>query len=266
MNSKVLHDPNSPGATRFVEIPGASADIKESARYPLTGVIAVVGCDGSGKSSLTADLYAHFRDTFATQLVYLGQDSGNILRSILGIPAIGPAIGRYLVHRSRRAHADGDRSAEPDALTAMAVFLLSCWRYHKFQRVLELERRGTIIIADRYPQAEAQGFYFDGPGIATTDRANRFVRWLAARERRLYEAMAAYVPTLLIRLNVDAETAHDRKPDHKLAMLRDKVSKIPTLTFNAAAICDLDATATYPDVLQAALNATQAALCPGRAH
>jgi hypothetical protein len=67
--------------------------------------------------------------------------------------------------------------------------------------------------------------------------------------------MARHVPTLLIRLNVDAETAHTRKPDHKLAMLEDKVRVLPTLTFSGAQIVDLDATAPYAEVLWGALAA-----------
>ncbi|BAV63735.1 nucleoside/nucleotide kinase family protein [Sphingobium cloacae] len=229
-------------------------------REPLAGLIAVVGSDGSGKSTLTADLFTHLCDGFVTHRVYLGQDSGNILRAILGVPLLGPVIGRFLVRKSRRAHAEGGKPADPDALTAIALYLLSRWRRRKFRRMLALHRQGGVIVTDRYPQAEAGGFYFDGPGLSVTPKAGAFVRWLAARERRLYEEMSAYIPTLVIRLNVDAETAHARKPDHKLAMLRDKVRVIPTLAFNGASIVDLDGAAPYPAVLEAALAATHAAL------
>jgi len=238
-----------------------SSDTQTSPRkneaIPLEKVIAVVGCDGAGKSTLTADLHAHLQDQGPTQFLYLGQDSGNILRSILGLPLIGPAIGRYLVRRSQRAHGDKDKSAAPDAITALAIHLLSRWRRHKFRRMLALNRRGVVVIADRYPQAEAPGFYFDGPGLAASDAGTAFVRWLTARERRLYEDMARYVPALLIRLNVDAGTAHARKPDHKFAMLRDKVRVIPTLAFNGARIVDLDGNAPYAEVLRAALAAVR---------
>lgn len=244
--------------------PAIAAAGTAAARYPLAGVIAVVGCDGAGKSTLSADLHAHLQDACAPQLLYLGQDSGNILRAILGWPLIGPAIGRYLVRRSQRAHADeAGKSAAPDALTALVVYLLSRWRRRKFRRMLALQRQGAILITDRYPQAETPGFYFDGPGLAATPGAGGFVRWLAARERRLYQDMAAYVPALLIRLNIDAQTAHARKPDHKLSMLRDKVNVLPTLSFNGASILDLDARAPYAQVLEAALAATRTALALG---
>ncbi|PKM15833.1 MAG: hypothetical protein CVV12_06795 [Gammaproteobacteria bacterium HGW-Gammaproteobacteria-2] len=223
-------------------------------------MIAVIGCDGSGKSTLTADLLAHLRAEQATELLYLGQSSGNIADAIRSLPLIGPAFGRYLVRKAERAHAKDKKSASPDIPTALVIHLLSRWRHHKFRRMLALNRRGVVVIADRYPQAEVPGFYFDGPGLDCNGINNAFVRWLAARELRLYQRMASHVPALLIRLNIDAETAHARKPDHKLSMLQDKVKVIPALDFNGAHILDLDGRDPYPQVLQAALTAARAAV------
>ena len=214
-----------------------------------------MGCDGAGKSTLAADLHAELQKQGPARFLYLGQDSGNILRSIVRLPLIGPAIGRYLVRRSARAHGGKDKSASPDTATALVLHLLSRWRRRKFRHMLALNRRGVIVVTDRYPQAQVPGFYFDGPGLVAKHGDSASIRWLAAREQRLYEDMACHVPALLIRLNVDAETAHARKADHKLAMLRDKVRVIPTLTFNGARIVDLDATEPYAEVLQAALAA-----------
>lgn len=227
---------------------------------PLGGLIAVVGCDGSGKSTLAADLLAGLRDEFPTEQLYLGQDSGNILRWILGIPMIGSAVGRYLVVRSEGAHESDGRSSRMDIPTAVVVHLLSRWRYHKFRRMQKLLRRGTVVVTDRYPQAEVQGFHFDGPGLDSVVLDGGILGWLSSSERMLYERMASHRPALLIRLNVDAETAYARKPDHKLATLREKVRVIPTLKFNGARIVDLDAREPYSKVLQSALTEAYAAV------
>lgn len=231
----------------------------QQARLP-GAIIAVVGCDGSGKSTLTADMFARLCERRPAALLYLGQSSGNILEGIRGVPLIGPALGRYLQRRSTRAHAKDDKPASPDIATALVIHLLSRWRHHKFGRMLALSRRGVVVITDRYPQAEVPGFWFDGPGLTATGTTKAFVRWLAKRELRLYRRMASHVPTLLIRLDIDADTAHGRKPDHTLAMLREKARVIPVLQFNGAHILDLDGRAPYPQVLQAALTATDAAI------
>ena len=67
--------------------------------------------------------------------------------------------------------------------------------------------------------------------------------------------MASYVPDLVIRLNVDVETALVRKPDHGVDLLKAKVAVTPFLKFNGARIIDLDATMPYAEELAAAQKA-----------
>lgn len=222
-------------------------------RRSLARVIAVVGCDGAGKSRLTADLLAQLGRDRPAALLYLGQSSGNILDQVHRVPLIGHAVGRYLVRRSERTHAENRPDAPPAPMPALVFHLLSLRRYRQFRRLLARDRHGAVTITDRYPQAEVDGFYFDGPGFAASDSGAHVLRWVGRREQRLYRRMAAHVPALVIRLNVDAATAHARKPDHRLSMLRDKVRVIPTLRFNGARILDLDGRSPYPEVLAAAL-------------
>lgn len=238
-------------------MPVTSPSSGAAPRRPLSRVIAVTGSDGAGKSTLTADLVGCLGRERRVAFVYLGQSSGNIRRAIEALPLIGAPIGRALVRRGERAHAKEDKSERPDIVAALVMYLLSRWRFHKFRRVLALDRRGVTVVTDRWPQAEVPGFYFDGPGIAAAGPPAGFVRWLARREWRLYQRMARHVPALLIRLDIDAETAHARKPDHKLAMLRDKASVIPRLSFNGARILALDAREPYPEVLEKALEAAR---------
>ena len=104
------------------------------------------------------------------------------------------------------------------------------------------------------------GFHFDGPGLGAVNAESWLGRKLAASEQRLYQRMASHLPALLIRLNIDADTAHLRKPDHKLSMLRDKVAVIPNLHFNGARILDLDGRDPYEQVLDTALSTARDAL------
>jgi thymidylate kinase len=226
-------------------------------RITLKNVIAVVGCDGSGKSTLSHDLIVELAKKRQIEWVYLGQSSGNIADWIRSMPLAGPAFGRYLVRKAEHAHSK--EASPPDTLTAIVIFLLSLWRVHKFHRMLRLARRGVLVITDRYPQVEVPGFYFDGTGLNDKNAQTWLARLLLKREKRLYTWMASHRPTLLIRLNIDAETAHARKPDHKLAMLREKVQVIPSLQFNGASILDLNGRDPYPQVLAAALTAINSA-------
>lgn len=222
---------------------------------PLCRLVAVIGCDGSGKSTLTADLVARLSDTHPIECIYLGQSSGNIADRLSSLPVIGPPIERYLLRRASRVHNSASKS--PDTGAAIVMFLLSLWRAYKFRRMLKLHRRGAFIITDRYPQAEVPGFYFDGTGLDATTAKGWLIRTLAAGELRLYQRMAKHVPALVIRLNIDAQTAHARKPDHKISMLRSKTEIIPTLHFNHARLLDLDSRDPYAHVLDTALKAVK---------
>lgn len=240
--------------------PASPPPAPRAPRAHVIPVIAVIGCDGSGKSTLSADLLTHLRDTLPVEWCYLGQSSGNIARAIQQLPLVGEPFRRFLARKAERAHTKRDAAA--GAATTLVIYLLSRWRTHKFRRMLRRCRAGAFVITDRYPQVEAPGFYFDGPGLGAVRLEGWLARRLAARERRLYAWMAGHVPELVIRLTVDAATAHARKPDHRLEMLHDKVAVLPTLRFNGARIVELDGCRPYPEVLAAALHAIRTTVRP----
>lgn len=180
-------------------------------------VIAIVGCDGSGKSTLTASLVNELAARMPTEHIYLGQSSGRIGEWISQLPVIGAPFGRYL--RSKAAHVHEKPSTPPGNITARVIYLLSCWRAYKFRKMLCKSQQGFLLITDRYPQVEVPGFRFDGPQLAKTTGGNGWIKMLRQRELKLYQWMASYLPVLLIRLGIDEQTAFARKPDHQLAAL-----------------------------------------------
>jgi len=220
--------------------------------------IAITGCDGAGKSTLAVKLVERLSSQYPVELLYLGQSSGRIGEWIGDLPIIGSPVGRYLRSKSERVHL---RPASPPGnITALVIFLLSCWRAWKFRRMLIKCKKGLLLVTDRYPQAEVAGFRFDGPQLDKSVGGNVWVQSLRRREHRLYKWMASYPPLLLIRLDIDEQTAHARKPDHQLSALREKIAVIPQLTFNGAAILDLDAREPADNILEASLRAVHSSL------
>ena len=224
----------------------------------LTGVIAVVGCDGTGKSTLTADLLAYLQSKGVAERRYLGLVSGEMGDKIKLLPIFGVWLEQHLSAKAQRAQ--DMKQKLPGTGTAIIMYILSLWRVRQLKLVMHLSQRGVLVIADRYPQAEIAGFRYDGPGITVTSEDNWLLRKLAARELKLYQWMAQQKPALIIRLNIDAETAHSRKPDHSLAELRDKISVMPRLNFNGTKLVDIDARAPYSEVLANTLKAVKSAI------
>ena len=100
------------------------------------------------------------------------------------------------------------------------------------------------------------------PGLTVGRTSNWLVRKLARGEQTLYEWMARQRPVLIIRLNIDENTAHARKLDHDIKELRDKIAVMPQLKFNGARVCELDAAVPLSQVLEAALLAIKRPVSP----
>ena len=223
----------------------------------LDGVFAVVGCDGTGKSTLTHDLFDRLRSQGPAYRRYLGLVSGETGDKIKELPFIGVRLENNLHKKANRA-LDMEKKL-PGTGTSLIMYVLSLWRALLMLRVIRKSRRQVKVITDRYPQVEIPGFHYDGPGLTMDRSSNWLVRKLATQEQKLYRWMAKHQPSVVIRLNIDAEAAHARKPDHDMGELRDKIAVMNRLTFNGARICDIDATAPYPQVLEAALEAIEQA-------
>jgi thymidylate kinase len=248
MNAQKLEFPNEsaqPATATASELP------------QVDGLIAVVGCDGTGKSTLTHDLVKAMSREGPTVRRYLGLVSGESGAQIRRLPLIGPRLERRLA--AKAAHAQDMSNRPPGVLGSLVMFGFSLWRVRNLRRVVRLARRGVLVITDRYPQAEVDGFRYDGPGLGRERSTNAIVRWLAAREIRLYDRMAAYRPALVIKLGIDVATAHARKPDHAWSELTDKIAVVERLRFNGARIVVLDARAPYAEVLKNAIQAVSTA-------
>ena len=220
-------------------------------RKELAPLIAVIGCDGSGKSTVSEEILAWVRDYGPAATAHLGKQSGNIGRAIAGWPLIGPWMGRLIVRKTDKTRTQRDKKKAPGFFVALILMAFLLRRLYRFQRMLALRRKGLIIVTDRYPQLDLLGAS-DSTDLSATASGSAVVRWLARREQAAYEWMTSFRPDLVIRLNVDLDTACARKPDHRRELLRDKVAAIPLLKFNGAPIVDVDATLPLAEVLAAA--------------
>lgn len=219
----------------------------------ISGLIAVVGCDGTGKSTLTTDLVKQLQMQWVTERRYLGLLSGEDGDKIKKLPLIGVWLERRLAAKSSKTQSMRNRS--PALWAALIMFAFSLRRRVKLRRVQQLTQRGVLVVSDRFPQAEISGFYYDGPGIGIERATGKIKQRLAARETLLYQNMARYQPDLIIRLMIDVETAFSRKPDHDYEELRDKIDVMSRINYNGSRIIELDARAPYAEVLKKALSA-----------
>lgn len=209
----------------------------------LPPLIAVIGCDGSGKSTVTEALQQWMDVRVPTKICHLGKQSGNIGRWIARLPLLGGKLDKSIHAKAQRAQTDKG----PGLLAALVIFVFSMRRVRRFRRMMRLRRGGNAIIADRFPQLGAPG-PMDGLGLAQA-RSSGMVGLLARSERRQYKGMVANAPDLVLRLNVSLDVAAARKPDHRFSSLARKIADVPRLTFEGAPIVEIDAEQPLEQVL-----------------
>lgn len=204
---------------------------------PLAPVIAIIGSDGAGKSTLAAYLCDELREKRAAY-AYLGLGSGAMGLKIRAFPLVGKVLERYLSAKATQARSKTGRI--PGVLTALTIYGFAKLRVRRFNKMLARRKTAGVVVCDRYPQLDIPGLY-DGPGLSAARPRGPVTAWLAKRERALYERMVEVQPSLVIRLHIDAQTAHRRKPDHDLALIQQKVAVTPLLRFNCARIVEVNA-------------------------
>ncbi|MGL4686463.1 MAG: hypothetical protein ACRCVY_06900 [Commensalibacter sp.] len=218
---------------------------------PLAPLIAIIGCDGSGKSTLSMDIVEALKSTYPIQRCYLGQGSGNIARHIRNFRFGGKFLEKIISKKAKTTRTKGEKI--PGLITALVIYAFSAIRVRNFKKMMSLREHGIIVITDRYPQIDVPGYY-DGPGLSAAHTSNWMIRLLAKWEYKKYEQMASIKPQLIFRLNIDAKTAFARKPDHDFELLKIKAATTPKLTFGGAKIIDIDAELPYEDVYKIVLE------------
>jgi thymidylate kinase len=224
-------------------------------RNSLPPLIAVVGCDGSGKSTVTEALRLWMNARQPTRICHLGKQSGNIGRRIARLPLLGGKLDKSIHAKAQKAQTDKG----PGVLAAMVIYMFSMRRVRRFGRMMKLWEGGHAIIADRFPQLGVPG-PMDGLGLAGAGGGGGgggLVGWLARSERRRYAAMVVNAPDLVLRLNVSLEVALARKTDHRASSLARKVADVPRLTFEGAPIVEIDADLPLEQVLAQARAAIE---------
>ena len=169
-------------------------------------VVALLGGDGSGKSTCAEALDAWLGSALATLHVHLGRPPRSLTTLVAGAALkLARVVG-----------------AKPEYLVHLELLRYGCTardRYRLYRRARRFASAGGIAICERYPTPE--GWALAGPSDAqgraldaTSPLAARLRRW----EHRYYDRMTS--PDLVFLLQVDPETAVIRKTNEPAGYVR----------------------------------------------
>ena len=213
---------------------------------PAGRAVAFLGADGSGKSTVTAEVRRWLSRKIDVLPLYFGSGSGPV--SLMRLPLrLLDALRMPGASRAAMAPADappvaGDRPRTPRA-TGVAIEMLRAARRgwwavalarEKCVRLTQLRRaraRGMVVICDRFPQDQILG-YNDGPLLAEwRAHPSMLRRWAARRELAAYRTAVAFPPDLVVKLHVSPEVAQRRKSSTPMEAIRRKVDAVEALEF-----------------------------------
>lgn len=214
-------------------------------------VIAIVGVDGSGKTTVAAAIRAWLGSEVDVVPIYFGTGEGRPSALLRPFKLMVPLVRRILTTKPKGA-SHGTISDRPPGLPyalLMTVWatIVACEKRNKLLRARRGAQRGLVIITDRHPQNENSAFN-DGPLLT---RLTAVPQRLRSFESAAYALAQRLPPDLVVKLDVTAETAARREPDMDRAVIRQRVTDFQRLTFAGSRIIRIDAEQALFDVVRA---------------
>jgi len=215
-------------------------------------MVALVGSDGSGKSTVSRSLLEWLHYKLDAHFYYMGSGDG----AAGWVQGVRRGLSRFWRKRKgprtvNSAKTEGQKSASTLSKLWRSLDLLLLRRKLRLLREgRSLADHGSIILLDRYPQDQFNGIC-DGP----RQQDGMGFGWADRSERALFSEVGKLGPDLVIKLSIDPDVAHRRKPDHDLGVIRRKCAIIDELSFPQADVVVVDAAMAPDKVLLAAKNA-----------
>ena len=214
-------------------------------------LIAMVGVDGSGKSTLVATIRAWLGSKVDVVPMYFGTGDGRPSLFLRPFKLAMPLMTRVLRRKPGCASHGKLSGGAPGLLYSLLLMVWSVAvavdKRNKLTAARRGVNRGLVVIADRYPQNQLRDFN-DGPLLK---RLTVVPRWLRRLERSVYSLAHRLPPDLVIKLAVTPETAARREPSMDPEVIQRRVAALQKLEFPGARVVCVDAEQPLAEVVRA---------------
>lgn len=215
--------------------------------------IAVVGGDGSGKTTLVSSLYPWLGREFETLRVHLGKPKWSMLTilvrgflKIFRLAGSQPFLEAPLVYTD-----DQEKIRFPGYPWAIREVCTARDRSLTYSKARRFATNGGIVISDRFPLTDIH--FMDGPQIERmygSKPRTRRIQWLIKKENSFYQSI--HDPDLMIVLKVDPEIAAKRKAEESREGVMARTGEIWIQDWPQPNVNVIDASLPQEEVLEKA--------------
>ena len=203
--------------------------VKANRRISPSGgcVVALLGCDGAGKSTTLAYVKKEFQKKLDVVTVYFGSGDGSssLLRKPMKLVAkrVG---GKGLGHTVEKEYENKDKISLKAKMYSFAKVLwaitLAQEKKAKLKKMTKARNASMLVLTDRYPQTKISGFS-DGPLLTKySTNTKGLMKKISEWEYNIYKSAYVNPPDLVIKLMVPTEIAISRKPEMTVDEIENK--------------------------------------------
>lgn len=222
-------------------------------------IIAFVGIDGAGKSTLSNGIAKWISaGKIECKRFYMGVGDGKTtffisfikqLSSIKGkkVSKHNPGTNQNKIPSDRIAFIPWYRHPLQYIKTIIRILQINSVQKNNFKKICQMYRyklNGGISVLDRWPQVEIAGRN-DGPKMGKYKDAigiKGFMRTRIAKEQKYLRIVKTIKPDIIFRLNISLDTCMNRKDEHKnRSAFERKLNELNQLEFQGANIIEINA-------------------------
>ena len=213
-------------------------------------IVAILGVDGSGKSTSVATMRTWLAKKIDVFPVYFGTGDGPPSLVLWPLKLMLPLMLRVMKSKpkgtTRGHHAGGGPSLIHSTLLSVWALAVALDKRAKLAAAWRAANRGLIVLTDRYPQDQI-GRFNDGPMLTNLKSVPK---WLRHFESRVYACARRLQPDLVIKLTVTPETTARREPAMDRAIIPERAAALQRLEFPSARVVSVDAEMPLADVIR----------------